>query len=91
MGAWVARDGLQAMPLPRQMRRDRRTAPATGPATGPAHKVGAPRLFTCHGARRSARTAFNPPKANALLRATSTRASRAAFGTTSSAHSGSGS
>ena len=39
----------------------------------------------------SARTALRPPKAKALDRTTSTFASRATFGTTSSAHSGSGS
>ena len=41
--------------------------------------------------RRSAITAFSPPKAKALDSTASTRASRATFGTTSSAHSGSGS
>ncbi len=41
--------------------------------------------------RPSASTAFNPPKAKALDSTTSTSASRASLGTTSSAHSGSGS
>ena len=41
--------------------------------------------------RASARTALSPPKAKAFESATSTCASRASFGTTSSAHSGSGS
>ncbi|MFT5649235.1 MAG: peptidoglycan/LPS O-acetylase OafA/YrhL [Yoonia sp.] len=40
---------------------------------------------------RKAITAFSPPKANALDSTTSTDASRASLGTTSSAHSGSGS
>ncbi len=40
---------------------------------------------------RKAMTAFNPPKAKALDNATSTTASLATLGTTSSAHSGSGS
>lgn len=40
---------------------------------------------------RSAMTAFKPPKAKAFDNTTSTDASRAVFGTTSSAHSGSGS
>lgn len=42
-------------------------------------------------ARFSAITALSPPKAKALDRTASTLASRATFGTTSSAHSGSGS
>ena len=48
-------------------------------------ELGLPHTF------RSARTALRPPNANALDRATFTLASRASFGTTSSAHSGSGS
>jgi hypothetical protein len=42
-------------------------------------------------ALRKTSTAFSPPKAKALDRTASTCASRATFGTTSSAHSGSGS
>ncbi len=41
--------------------------------------------------RRSANTAFSPPKAKAFDNTTSTSTSRATFGTTSSAHSGSAS
>ena len=49
------------------------------------------RVAVADQARRSARTAFRPPKAKALDRTAPTLASRAVFGTTSSAHSGSGS
>jgi invasion protein IalB len=52
------------------------------PPGGPGH---------ASGAARSTSTAFSPPKAKAFDRTASTFASRASFGTTSSAHSGSGS
>jgi hypothetical protein len=68
--------------------RANRIAMAVPPAIGRAvPRRSVPR----HTAARSTRTAFSPPKAKALDRTASTFASRASFGTTSSAHSGSGS
>ena len=55
-----------------------------GRACGPCSRAG-------YRYARRAMTAFRPPKAKALERATSTATARASFGTTSSAHSGSGS
>ena len=69
-----------------------RGRPLPSVATGGNPEWWAERL-PCHApyTRRSAITAFSPPKAKALVRTASTFVSRASFGTTSSAHSGSGS
>jgi len=76
-----------------------RTLTRVMPTTRAIAETGVPELldlpgkqlqFRPGGSRRNARTAFNPPNANALDKAASTWHSRAAFGTTSKSHSGSG-